>query len=249
MDFEGKIALVTGGGRGIGRELCLKLALCGAAVAVNYSGNMEAALETRQMIEKTGGRVAVYHADIADYRQCEAMFAAIAEELGAPDILINNAGITRDELIMRMSPEDFTEVLDVNLRGTFHCTKLATRAMMKTRWGRIVNIASIVGLIGNIGQANYAASKAGVIALTKSAARELARRGITVNAIAPGFIETDMTAALTDFVREQMLASIPQQRFGSPKDVAEAAAFLCSDAAAYITGQVIAVDGGMTMGG
>ena len=249
MSLNGKIALITGGGRGIGRELCVKLASCGATVAVNYSGSEDAALETVRLIEAAGGRAAAFRANVADYAQCETMFAAIEAELGAVDILINNAGITRDNLMLRMTAEDFSDVLDVNLRGTFHCTKIASKTMMKARWGRIVNIASIVGLIGNVGQANYSASKAGIIALTKSAARELARRGVTVNAIAPGFIETDMTAKLSDAVREQMLASIPQQTLGKPQDVAEAAAFLCGAAAAYITGQVLAVDGGMTMGG
>jgi 3-oxoacyl-[acyl-carrier protein] reductase len=249
MDLEGKIALVTGGGRGIGREICLTLARGGAAVAVNYSGSEAAALETARLIEELGGRAVTIRADVSDYAACEAMFAAVEQQLGAPDILINNSGITRDNLILRMSPEEFSDVISVNLQGAFHCLKLASKGMLKKRWGRIVNIASIVGLIGNAGQANYAASKAGIIALTKSAARELAGRGITVNAIAPGFIETDMTAALSESVREQMLANIPQKRLGGPADIAAAAAFLCSGGAAYITGQVLAVDGGMTMGG
>ncbi|MDR0838590.1 MAG: 3-oxoacyl-[acyl-carrier-protein] reductase [Oscillospiraceae bacterium] len=249
MELEGKIALVTGGGRGIGRELCLALARGGAAVAVNYSGSEAAALETARLIEGLGGRAITVRADVSDFAACEAMFAAVEETLGAPDILLNNAGITRDNLLLRMSPQDFSDVLGVNLTGAFHCLKLASRAMIKKRWGRIVNIASVVGLIGNAGQANYAASKAGVIALTKSAARELAGRGVTVNAIAPGFIETDMTTGLSDAVREQMLGGIPQKRLGAPSDIAAAAVFLCSGGAAYITGQVLAVDGGMTMGG
>jgi 3-oxoacyl-[acyl-carrier protein] reductase len=246
MELEGKIALVTGGGRGIGREICLRLAENGAAVAVNYSGSAVAANE---LAEALGGRAVAVRADVSDFAQCEKMFAKIEETLGTPDILVNNSGITRDNLIPRMPPEEFDEVVNVNLRGTFYCLKLASRGMLKKRRGRIVNISSVIGLVGNAGQANYAASKAGVIALTKSAAREFAGRGITVNAIAPGFIETDMTAALSESLRERILGSIPQKRFGTPFDVAAAVAFLCSDGAAYITGQTLAVDGGMTMGG
>ena len=249
MNLENKVALVTGGGRGIGREICLTLAAQGAAVAINYSGSEAAALEVRQIIEENGGRAATFRTNVADYAQVETMLAEVEKTFGTPDILINNAGITRDNLILRMSAEDFAEVLSVNVQGTFNCTKAVIRGMMKKRSGRIVNIASIIGIIGNAGQANYAASKAGIIALTKSTAREIATRGITVNAIAPGFIETDMTAALTDEVRDTMLAQIPQKRLGAPSDIAHTVAFLCSDAAAYITGQVLAVDGGMTMGG
>jgi len=249
MEFNGKVALVTGGGRGIGREICIQLARAGAAVAINYSGSEEAARETQSVIESAGGKAAIFRANVADFEQCEAMFKAVEETLGAPDILVNNAGITRDNLILRMSAEDFADVLNVNLQGAFNCIKLATRPMMKKRWGRIVSIASVIGLVGNAGQANYAASKAGIIALTKSAARELASRGITVNAIAPGFVKSDMTAVLSDEVREQMMTTIPQKRLGEASDIAATAAFFCSDAAAYITGQVLAVDGGMTMGG
>ena len=249
MNLENKVALVTGGGRGIGREICQTLAAQGAAVAINYSGSEAAALEVRQIIEENGGRAATFRTNVADFAQVEVMLAEVEKTFGTPDILINNAGITRDNLILRMSAEDFAEVLSVNVQGTFNCTKAVIRGMMKKRSGRIVNIASIIGLIGNAGQANYAASKAGIIALTKSTAREIATRGITVNAIAPGFIETGMTASLTDEVRDTMLAQIPQKRLGAPSDVAQTVAFLCSDAAAYITGQVLAVDGGMTMGG
>ena len=249
MNLENKVALVTGGGRGIGREICQTLAAQGVAVAINYSGSEAAALEVRQIIEENGGRAATFRANVADYAKVEVMLAEVEKTFGTPDILINNAGITRDNLILRMSAEDFSEVLNVNVQGTFNCTKAVIRGMMKKRNGRIVNIASIIGIIGNAGQANYAASKAGIIALTKSTAREIATRGITVNAIAPGFIETDMTASLTDEVRDTMLAQIPQKRLGAPSDVAQTVAFLCSDAAAYITGQVLAVDGGMTMGG
>ncbi|GHU93400.1 beta-ketoacyl-ACP reductase [Clostridia bacterium] len=239
MGLEGKVALVTGGGRGIGREICLRLSEQGVKVAANYSSSEPAG----------GGYAMSVRADVSDFSQCERMFAEVEEKLGPADILVNNAGITSDNLILRMPPEEFARVIGVNLAGTFHCTKLAARGMIKRRFGRIVNISSVIGLIGNAGQANYAASKAGVIALTKSTARELAGRGVTANAIAPGFIETDMTAGLSEAVREQMLNTIPQKRFGAAADVAAAAVFLCSEGAAYITGQVLAVDGGMTMGG
>ncbi|MDR3278018.1 MAG: 3-oxoacyl-[acyl-carrier-protein] reductase [Oscillospiraceae bacterium] len=243
MELTGKTALVTGGGRGIGREICLTLARAGAKIIVNYSGSEAAAADTASQIVSLGGEAVIVRADVSDFSQCEKMFAAH----GAPDILVNNAGVTRDNLLLRMTPEEFDAVLGVNLRGAFHCIKLATRAMMKNRYGRVVNIASVVGLSGNAGQANYAASKAGLIALTKSAARELAGRGVTVNAVAPGFIETDMTAALGETVRAELMQGIPQKRFGAPGDVAAAVAFLCGDGAAYITGQTLAVDGGMTM--
>ncbi|MDR2616116.1 MAG: 3-oxoacyl-[acyl-carrier-protein] reductase, partial [Oscillospiraceae bacterium] len=229
--------------------VCLALARSGAAVAVNYTNGESAAAKTVSEIESSGGRAVAVRADVSVFAECEAMFARVAEELGDADILVNNAGITRDNLLPRMTAEDFTAVLNVNLLGAFNCLKLASRGMIKNRRGRVVNIASVVGLVGNAGQTNYAASKAGVIALTKSAARELARRGITVNAVAPGFIETDMTSSLGENVRAEMLRGIPTSRFGSPEDVAAAVAFLCSDEAAYITGQVLAVDGGMTMGG
>ena len=243
----GKTALVTGGGRGIGRAICLELSRLGASVAINYSGSEAAALETASMIEAAGGRAVTVRANVADFSECEAMFGYVAESLGAPDILINNAGITRDNLIPRMSPEDFSDVIDVNLSGAFHCTKLAIRHMMRSRWGRIVNIASAVALTGNPGQANYSASKAGLIALTKTTAREFASRGITANAVAPGFIMTDMTAVLPDSVKNEMLGAIPQKRFGSAGDIACAVTFFCSGAAAYVTGQTLGVDGGMTM--
>ena len=247
MNLTGKTALVTGGGRGIGRAICLELARLGAAVAVNYSGSEAAAAETAKLIEATGGRAVTVRANVADFSECEAMFEAVTAALGAPDILVNNAGITRDNLIPRMTAEDFADVLGVNLSGAFHCTKLAVRPMMKARWGRIVNIASAVGLTGNAGQANYSASKAGLIAMTKTTAREFASRGITANAITPGFIATDMTAVLPDSVKDEMLGTIPQKRFGDAADIAGATAFFCSGAAAYITGQTLGVDGGMTM--
>ena len=247
MSLTGKTALVTGGGRGIGRAVCLELARLGAAVAINYSGSEMAALETASLIEAAGGRAFTVRANVADFAECEAMFEAATAALGAPSILVNNAGITRDNLIPRMSPEDFSDVLSVNLSGAFHCIKLAVRPMMKARFGRIVNIASAVGLTGNAGQANYSASKAGIIALTKTTAREFASRGITANAITPGFIVTDMTAVLPESVKNEMQNTIPQKRFGSAEDIAGTVAFFCSDAAAYITGQTLGVDGGMTM--
>lgn len=243
MMLSGKTAIVTGAGRGIGRAICIQLAQMGAKVLINYAGNDEQAKITQQSCP---GSV-LFRGDVSDFDVCSRMFAACEEALGPPDILINNAGITRDGLLMRMGEEDFDRVLEVNLKSAFNCTKLASRPMLKRRWGRIVNISSVVGISGNVGQANYCASKAGLIGLTKATARELATRGITANAIAPGFIETDMTAALPQDAREAMLGGIPQARPGSPQDVAAAVGFLCGDSAGYITGQVLCVDGGMCM--
>ena len=247
MSLAGKCAVVTGGGRGIGRAVCLALAAQGADVVVNYAGGAEAADETAKACRALGVRAIAVQADVADEAQAAALVETAVRELGGVDILVNNAGITRDGLLLRMSEEDFTRVLDTNLKGAFHCMKAACRGMMRRRAGRIVNISSVVGVRGNAGQANYAASKAGLIGLSKSAAKELASRGITVNCIAPGFIDTAMTAALPEAVKEKLLAEIPMGRFGAAEDVAAAAAFLASDAAAYITGQVLCVDGGMAM--
>lgn len=247
MSLAGKCAVVTGGGRGIGRAVCLALAAQGADVVVNYAGSVEAAGETAKACRALGVRAIVVQADVADEAQAAALVETAVRELGGVDILVNNAGITRDGLLLRMSEDDFTRVLDTNLKGAFHCMKAACRGMMRRRAGRIVNISSVVGVRGNAGQANYAASKAGLIGLSKSAAKELASRGITVNCIAPGFIDTAMTAALPEAVKEKLLAEIPMGRFGAAEDVAAAAAFLASDAAAYITGQVLCVDGGMAM--
>ena len=247
MSLAGKCAVVTGGGRGIGRAVCLALAAQGADVVVNYAGSAEAAGETAKACRALGVRAIAVQADVADEAQAAALVETAVRELGGVDILVNNAGITRDGLLLRMSEEDFTRVLDTNLKGAFHCMKAACRGMMRRRAGRIVNISSVVGVRGNAGQANYAASKAGLIGLSKSAAKELASRGITVNCIAPGFIDTAMTAALPEAVKEKLLAEIPMGRFGAAEDVAAAAAFLASDAAAYITGQVLCVDGGMAM--
>ena len=247
MLLDGKVALVTGASRGIGRAIALRLAEEGAKVAINYAGNTARAEEVRNEIESRGGEAFLVQADISDSKAVEAMVSQVAERFGQIDILVNNAGITRDGLLMRMKEEDFDAVIDTNLRGVFYCTKAVSKLMMKKRSGRIVNMASVVGLTGNAGQTNYAAAKAGVVGFSKSAARELASRRITVNAVAPGFIDTDMTAAMTDKAREATLANIPLKRMGRPEDVANAVLFLVSDQASYITGQVVNVDGGMVM--
>ena len=247
MLLDGKTALVTGASRGIGRAIALRLAAEGARVAINYAGNVKAAEEVKAAIEAAGGTAILCQADIADSAAVEAMVANVVKEFGTIDILVNNAGITRDTLLMRMKDEDFAKVLDTNLKGVFYCTKAVSKLMMKKRSGRIVNMASVVGLVGNAGQTNYAAAKAGVIGFSKSAAKELASRGITVNVVAPGFIGTDMTAGLPESVKEKMLTDIPLGRMGEPEDVASAVLFLASDQASYITGQVVNVDGGMVM--
>ena len=247
MLLDGKTALVTGASRGIGRAIALCLAAEGARVAINYAGNVKAAEEVKAAIEAAGGTAILCQADIADSAAVEAMVANVVKEFGTIDILVNNAGITRDALLMRMKDEDFAKVLDTNLKGVFHCTKAVAKLMMKKRSGRIVNMASVVGLVGNAGQTNYAAAKAGVIGFSKSAAKELASRGITVNVVAPGFIGTDMTAGLPESVKEKMLTDIPLGRMGEAEDVANAVLFLASDQASYITGQVVNVDGGMVM--
>jgi 3-oxoacyl-[acyl-carrier protein] reductase len=247
MLLDGKTALVTGASRGIGRAIALRLAEEGAAVAINYAGNAAKAEEVKNLIASKGGKAITIQADVADAAAAEAMVKEVKETFGKIDILVNNAGITRDGLLMRMKEEDFDAVIDTNLKGIFHCTKAVTKFMMKQRYGRIVNMASVVGLTGNAGQTNYAAAKAGVIGFSKSAAKELASRGITVNMVAPGFIGTDMTAGLPDKVKESMEAAIPLGRMGEPEDVADAVLFLASDNASYITGQVVNVDGGMVM--
>lgn len=247
MNFKGKTAIVTGGSRGIGRAVCLELARGGANVALCFAGNGAAAQSTAEAVEAAGGRALALRCDVSDAAQVDALVQAAVERFGQVDILVNNAGITRDNLVMRMSEADFDLVVAANLKGAFLCMKAVSRGMLKRRYGRIVNLSSVVGLRGNAGQANYAASKAGMIGMTKSLAKELASRGVTVNAVAPGFIETDMTAALADAARTAARSAIPMGRFGGPEDVAKAVAFLASEEAAYITGQVLAVDGGMAM--
>ncbi len=242
-----KIAIVTGGSRGIGAAIAKKLASQGMTVIINYCGSEDRALAVKGEIEAAGGQAEAWRCDVSDCGQCEEFVKAVMEKYGRIDVLVNNAGITRDGLMMRMSDEDFSRVIDTNLKGTFYMMRFAARHMLKAKKGRIINMASVVGLMGNAGQVNYAASKAGVIGATKSAAKELASRGITVNAIAPGFIDTEMTGVLSEKVQEQILTQIPLGTFGKPEDIANCAAFLASDEAAYITGQVIQVDGGMCM--
>ena len=245
--LTGKIAFVTGGSRGIGRAVALSLADAGCDVAVFYAGNHQGAEETVAAIKEKGRNAVAVQVDVSKADQVERAFKEAESTLGKVDILVNNAGITRDNLLMRMKEEDWEQVIDTNLKGVFLCTKAVARTMMKKRSGRIINISSIVGIVGNPGQANYVAAKSGVIGMTKTIAKELAGRGITVNAVAPGYIDTDMTSRLDDTIKEQMLSAIPLGRFGKPEDVAEVVKFLASDAAAYITGQTIQVDGGMAM--
>ena len=242
-----KVAVVTGASRGIGQEIAKTLAAQGATVIVNYNGSAKKAAETIQEIETMGGKAEAVQCDVSDFDKAKELLDYVIKTYGHVDILVNNAGITRDNLMMRMSEEDFDTVISTNLKGAFNCIRHVARQMLKQKSGRIINISSVSGVLGNAGQINYAASKAGIIGMTKSAARELASRGITVNAIAPGFINTEMTAVLPETVKEGAVAQIPMKVFGETKDVAEAAAFLASDKARYITGQVLHVDGGMAM--
>ena len=247
MQLEGKVAFVTGGSRGIGKAIALTLAEAGADVAINYAGNVAAAEEVAAEIRKMGRRALILQGDVSKTEIAAEMMDAVVAEFGHYDILVNNAGITRDGLLMRMKEEDWDAVLNTNLKGVYNCTKAAIKYMMKQKSGKIVNISSVVGVMGNAGQANYAAAKAGCIGFTKSVAKEVASRGITVNAVAPGFIATDMTNILPEKVVEEMAAGIPLKRAGQPVDVAKAVLFLVSDDAAYITGQTLHVDGGMVM--
>ncbi|WP_210469434.1 3-oxoacyl-[acyl-carrier-protein] reductase [Sporosarcina sp. 6E9] len=245
--FEGKAAIVTGASRGIGREIALNLANEGARVVVNYSGSKDKADEVVEIIKNAGGEAFAIQADVSNSESVKNMIDETIATFGSIDILVNNAGITRDNLLMRMKEDEWDDVISINLKGVFLCTKGVTRQMMRQRAGKIVNVASIVGVSGNPGQANYVAAKAGVIGLTKTTAKELATRNINVNAVAPGFITTDMTETLSEDVQKQMLANIPLGKLGSPENVAKTVLFLLSDDAAYITGQTIHVDGGMVM--
>lgn len=247
MSLKGKVAVVTGGSRGIGRAVCLQLAKMGADVVINYAGNSTAAEETSALCKDAGANALTVKADVATAEGCEAIFKAATDNFGRVDILVNNAGITRDGLIIRMNEKDFDAVIDTNLKGAFLCMKNAAKLMMKQRSGRIINISSVVGIRGNAGQVNYSASKAGIIGMTKSLAKELAARGVTVNAIAPGFIQTDMTDILSDAVKENIMRDIPMKALGNPEDIANAVAFFAGENSGYITGQVLCVDGGMAM--
>ncbi|WP_296824097.1 3-oxoacyl-[acyl-carrier-protein] reductase [uncultured Megasphaera sp.] len=247
MLLTGKTAIVTGGSRGIGRAVSLLLAREGANVAIVYAGNTAAAEETKQQAEALGAAAAVFQCDVADEQAVADMVKAVKTQFGSVDILVNNAGITRDGLLMRMKEADWQAVLDTNLTGVYRCTKAVSKLMMKQRHGAVINLSSVVGETGNAGQANYAAAKAGIIGFTKAVAKELASRNIRVNAVAPGYVETDMTAGLPDSAKEDMLRSIPLGRPATADDVAQAVLFLASDQACYITGQVLNVDGGMVM--
>lgn len=247
MSMKGRTAIVTGGSRGIGRAICLELARRGANVVFSYAGNTVAAEDTLAQLQALGVKTFALRSDVTDAQAAKVLVDTAVKEMGSLDILVNNAGITRDGLAMTMKEEDFDAVVATNLKGAFLCAKAAARPMMRARYGRIVNLTSVVALRGNPGQVNYCASKAGLIGMTKSLARELGSRGITVNAVAPGYIQTDMTADMPDTAKEAMLASVPLSRSGKPEDVARAVAFLAGDEAAYITGQVLQVDGGMGM--
>lgn len=247
MELTGRNALVTGGSRGIGRAVCLELARQGANVAINYAGSAQAAEEVAQACRELGVEAFAIQANVADAAAVDTMVKEVIARFGRIDILVNNAGITKDKLALQMKEEEFDAVLDTNLKGAFLCMKAVYRPMMKQRYGRVVNLTSVVGLRGNPGQANYAASKAGLIGMSKSIAKELASRGVTVNLVAPGFIDTDMTAALPEAARTALLSTIPMARLGQPEDVAKAVAFFASESAGYVTGQVLCVDGGMAV--
>ena len=247
MIERGRVAVVTGGGRGIGRSVAVRLAEEGANVAISYRSNDAAAQEAADAVRGAGVECEVFKGDVASPEDVQALFKGVGDAFGRVDILVNNAGITRDNIMMRMKEEEFDDVLRTNLGGTYLCTRAALRPMVRARWGRIVNLSSVVGLVGNAGQANYAASKAGIIGFTKSVAREVAQRGITANVVAPGYVETELTGILPEKVKDQIRDQVPMGRFGEAEEVAEVVAFLAGEEARYVTGQTIAVDGGMTM--
>ena len=245
--MEGRVALVTGGGRGIGRAIAVRLAEGGAKVTIAYRANDAAAEETAELVRDVGAGGELFKGDVASPEDVEALVKGVDEAFGPVEILVNNAGMTRDNILLRMNNAEFDEVLRTNLKGTYLCTRAVLRRMVRARWGRIVNISSVVGLLGNAGQANYAASKAGIIGFTKSVAREVAGRGITVNAVAPGYVETQLTGSLSENIKGQIMGQVPMGRFGKPQEIAEVVAFLAGDGAGYVTGQTISVDGGMVM--
>jgi 3-oxoacyl-[acyl-carrier protein] reductase len=244
---DGRVAVVTGGGRGIGRAVAVRLANEGANVAISYRSNDTTAQEVAEEVRAAGVVCEIFKGDVASSEDVDALFRGVGEALGQVEILINNAGLTRDNLMMRMKEDEFDEVLRTNLKGTYLCTRAALRPMIRARWGRIINVSSVVGLVGNAGQANYAASKAGIIGLTKSVAREVAQRGITANVVAPGYVETELTRSLSDDTKDQIMGQVPAGRFAEAEEVAEVVAFLAGEDAGYVTGQTVAVDGGMTM--